>query len=121
MALVNVERAKVGKAALRCHPAVGAVARAYSQSMCDNRFFSHTGHDGSSPWDRIGAAGITYKGAGENIAAGQSTPTKVMTGWMNSPGHKANILGNFTHLGTGYVKCVGGTYGHYWTQNSLRL
>jgi uncharacterized protein YkwD len=121
LALVNTERAKVGKTALKCHLPVAAVARAYSQSMCDNRFFSHTGHDGSSPWDRIKAAGITYKGAGENIAAGQTTPAKVMTSWMNSSGHKANILGNFTHLGTGHVKCVGGKYSHYWTQNFLRL
>ena len=120
LALVNGERGKVSLAPLACHSAVGAVARAYSKYMCDARFFSHTGLDGSTPFTRIKAAGITYKAAGENIAAGQKTPAAVMTSWMNSSGHKANILGNYTHLGIGYVACPGGKYPHYWTQNFLR-
>ena len=62
--------------------------------------------------------GINYRSAGENIAAGQTTAESVMKSWMNSPGHKKNILSpNFTHIGVGYAK--GGSYGHYWTQQFM--
>lgn len=60
-------------------------------------------------------SGITYRTAGENIAAGQRTPKDVVTAWMNSDGHRKNILSSsFTEIGVGYAK--GGAYGHYWTQ-----
>jgi uncharacterized protein YkwD len=62
--------------------------------------------------------GINYRSAGENIAAGQTTAESVMKSWMNSPGHKKNILSpSFTHIGVGYAK--GGSYGHYWTQQFM--
>jgi uncharacterized protein YkwD len=118
--LVNAERAKLGKAPLECALDAGAVARNYSKYMCEARFFSHTGQDGSSPWSRLQDAGVTFKSAGENIAAGQKNPASVMNSWMNSSGHRANILGNYTHLGTGYHACSGGKYPSYWTQNFLR-
>ncbi|MCC6748002.1 MAG: hypothetical protein IT371_10115, partial [Deltaproteobacteria bacterium] len=96
--LVNEERAKQNLSALTCDAAAGKAARAYSQQMCDENFFSHTGPDGSTPASRLKAAGATYVGAGENIALGQPTPAQVMKSWMTSPGHRANILGPFTHL-----------------------
>ena len=119
--LVNIERANQGRAPLLCAVDAGAVARAYSRYMCEARFFSHTGLDGSSPSSRLRDAGVPFYGAGENIAAGQKTPTAVMASWMKSPGHRANILsGGYTHLGVGYHRCVGGKYSAYWTQNFLR-
>jgi uncharacterized protein YkwD len=97
---------------LRC------AARKHSKDMGVNNFFSHTGSDGSTPWQRITWAGYAYRYAGENIAAGYSTPSAVVTGWMNSSGHCNNIMNpNFKHLGVGYYYHSGSTYGHYWTQD----
>lgn len=77
--------------------------------------FSHTRPDGSSCFTAL--QGINYNTAGENIAAGYASPDAVMVGWMNSPGHKANIMnGNFTHIGVGYYYNGSGIYGSYWTQ-----
>ena len=115
--LVNQERAKKGLKAFLCDPLAVRVAHDYSQVMCDKHWFNHTGPDGSSPFQRMEDAGIQFSSAGENIAAGQSTPSSVMQSWMNSAGHRANILGNFTYLGVGYVACPGGNMGHYWTQD----
>ena len=114
--LVNQERAKVGKPPFECHLKAGLVARNYSQYMCDARFFSHTGLDGSSPWSRLKDGGVQFRSAGENIAAGQQTPASVMNSWMNSSGHRANILGSYSHIGIGYYPCPGGKYPGYWTQ-----
>lgn len=119
LALVNAIRAQHGKAALRCEPAAGAVADAFSGSMCEEDFFSHVAPDGSTPVSRLADAGVTYIGMGENIAAGQDTPTKVVSDWMDSPGHRANILGDYTHLGVGYRACATPHY-HYWTQSFIR-
>ncbi|HYO54037.1 CAP domain-containing protein [Archangium sp.] len=97
---------------LRC------AARKHSKDMGLNNFFSHTGLNGSTPWQRITSAGYTYSYAGENIAAGNSTPSAVVTSWMNSTGHCNNIMSpNFKHLGVGYYYRAGSTYGHYWTQD----
>jgi len=115
--LVNQERAKKGLKAFLCDPLAVKVAHEYSQVMCDKKWFSHTGPDGSSPFQRMEDAGIQFNSAGENIAAGQSTPASVMQSWMNSAGHRANILGNYTYIGVGYVACSGGNMGHYWTQD----
>jgi len=92
--------------------------------MMTNNYMSHTGNDGSTPRQRIERAGLTTaKGWSENVAAGQATPEAVVTAWMNSSGHKANILSTTsTHLGVGYVKNTGSaTYGHYWTQKFVIL
>ena len=84
--------------------------------MMTKNYFSHTGKDGSQPWDRFKREGYNYSYAGENIAAGNSTVTATMTQWLNSPGHCANIMGaNFTEIGIGFDKGAG-TYKYYWTQ-----
>ena len=115
--LVNAERAKNGLSKLSWSDELASVARAHSNDMLNRNFFSHTNPDGQSPFDRMRAAGIKYSSAGENIAAGQKTPQEVVKAWMNSEGHRANILNaSFTKLGVGYV--VGnGAYNTYWTQN----
>lgn len=114
--LVNVERAKVGCGAVAENPALATSARAHSIDMAQNNYFSHTSQDGRSPFDRMRAAGYTGNRMAENIAAGQPTPAAVMDAWMNSAGHRANILNcAYTDLGVGVAS--GGQYGTYWTQN----
>lgn len=115
LALVNSERAKNGLSALSWADDVAAVARAHSSDMINRGFFSHTNPDGESPFDRLKNNGISYRTAAENIAYGQKTPADVMNAWMNSSGHRANILNkNVTELGVGAVKNNNGTI--YWTQ-----
>lgn len=89
--LTNVERAKAGCGALRVDAKLTAAAEAHSKDMVDRDYFSHTSPDGKGPGDRAAAAGYR-RWSGENIAAGYPTPEAVVQGWMNSPGHKANIL-----------------------------
>ncbi len=87
----------------------------HSKDMADNNYFSHTGLDGSSPGQRMARQGASAYG-GENIAAGQGSPSSVMSSWMQSPGHCSNLMNaRWTKLGVGYA--TGGSYGHYWTQN----
>ncbi len=117
--LVNVERARVGCSAVRWEPRLATAARLHSQDMANRRYFSHTSLDGRSPWDRIRAQGYT-SGSAENIAAGQKTAAAVMTAWMRSAGHKANILACSNRaLGVGVGH--GGPYGTYWTQDFGRV
>ncbi|MFJ2441757.1 CAP domain-containing protein [Streptomyces sp. NPDC087658] len=114
LALVNKERAKVGCAAVRADASLDALAQSYSDDMAARGFFDHTDPDGQTPWDRADKAGVKDLG-GENIARGQSTPEAVMESWMNSEGHRANILNcDFTRLGVGVNKSSGGPW---WTQN----
>ncbi|TCP69696.1 CAP domain-containing protein [Baia soyae] len=113
--LVNIERQKAGLKPLVADTKISSVARVKSQDMIDNRYFNHQSPRYGSPFDMMSHFGIRYQTAGENIAAGQPTPAEVMKSWMNSPGHRANILSsNFTKIGVGFVK--GGSYGMYWTQ-----
>ena len=101
--LVNQERAKAGLPALKSNAALANVAWAKAKDMKDNNYFSHTSPTYGSPFDMMKKFGISYSYAGENIAMGQRTPAEVMKDWMNSPGHKANILSkNFTTIGVGY-------------------
>ncbi len=110
--LVNVERAKYGLAALTEDWELSRVARYKSQDMRDRGYFSHTSPTYGSPFDMIRAFGLSYRAAGENIAMGYATPAAVVKGWMNSEGHRANILSkSFTKIGVGYVAS-----GNYWTQ-----
>lgn len=110
--LVNEERTRNGLKALTYDWQLGRVARYKSQDMRDNRYFSHTSPVYGSPFQMMKDFGITYRSAGENIAKGQRTPEAVVSAWMNSSGHRANILNSsFTHIGVGYV-----ADGHYWTQ-----
>jgi uncharacterized protein YkwD len=89
--LTNIERAKAGCGALRVDSRLAAAAQAHSEDMVDRDYFSHTSPDGKGPGDRAAAAGYP-NWSGENIAAGYPTAAAVVQGWMNSPGHKANIL-----------------------------
>lgn len=110
--LVNAERAKYGLSALTLNTELSAVARAKSQDMKDKNYFSHTSPTYGSPFDMMKSFGIKYKTAGENIAMGYRTPEAVVNGWMNSSGHRANILNSsFKEIGVGYV-----ANGNYWTQ-----
>ena len=115
---VNDERAAEGLGPLRYDASLTAAARDHSQDMGLNDYFDHTSQDGRSPGNRITAAGYSWNTYGENIAAGYATPAAVVSGWMNSPGHRANILNsNFCDLGVGYAHVPSSTYGHYWTQD----
>ncbi len=110
--LVNLERAKQGLSPLTQDWQLSRVARYKSQDMRDLGYFSHTSPTYGSPFDMMKSFGISYRTAGENIAKGYSTPEAVVKAWMNSPGHRANILNStYTHIGVGYVAS-----GNYWTQ-----
>ena len=110
--LVNEIRAENGLKALTYDWELSRVARYKSQDMKDNGYFSHTSPVYGTPFQMIKNFGISYRSAGENIAKGYSTPQAVVNGWMNSSGHRANILNaNYTHIGVGYVAS-----GNYWTQ-----
>ncbi|MBO5356255.1 MAG: SafA/ExsA family spore coat assembly protein [Clostridia bacterium] len=110
--LVNQERAKNGLSSLTYDWELSRVARYKSQDMKDNNYFSHTSPTYGSPFQMMKSFGITYRTAGENIARGYKTPEAVVDGWMNSSGHRANILNSsFTRIGVGYV-----SNGHYWAQ-----
>ena len=110
--LVNEIRKKNGLRALEQDWQLSRVARYKSQDMKDKNYFSHTSPTYGSPFQMMKSFGISYKTAGENIAKGYSTPEAVVNGWMNSSGHRANILNSsFTHIGVGYV-----SGGNFWTQ-----
>ncbi|WP_055531122.1 CAP domain-containing protein [Streptomyces graminilatus] len=112
--LVNEERAKVGCSAVSANSALRELAESFSEDMAARNFFDHTDPSGLSPWDRADKAGITGLG-GENIARGQADAASVMAAWMNSPGHKANILNcDFKTLGVGVHFGPGGPW---WTQD----
>ncbi|RRR81606.1 CAP domain-containing protein [Streptomyces sp. RP5T] len=112
--LVNVERAKVGCSPVAANSSLTGLAEAFSKAMADQGFFDHTDPSGATPWDRAAKAGITSLG-GENIARGQADAASVMEAWMNSPGHKANILNcDFKTLGVGVQFGAGGPW---WTQD----
>ena len=110
--LVNIEREKNGLKPLTMNWELSRVARYKSQDMLDKGYFSHTSPTYGSPFNMLKNFGISYRTAGENIAKGYATPKAVVTGWMNSSGHRANILNSsFTQIGVGYV-----AKGNYWTQ-----
>ena len=110
--LVNEIRAENGLGSLKLNANLSDVARAKSQDMHDNDYFAHESPTYGSPFEMMTAFGISYQTAGENIAMGYASPQAVVDAWMNSPGHRANILkASFTQIGVGYVKD-----GSYWTQ-----
>jgi uncharacterized protein YkwD len=116
--LTNTERAKAGCRPLTVNATLTAVAQAHSQDMATNDYFDHNSKDGRTPFDRMSAAGYRYSIAAENIAAGQRTAQDVITAWMNSPGHRANILNcGLTEIGVGYATASSSQYGVYWTQD----
>ena len=110
--LVNEIRVQNGLSALTYNWELSRVARYKSQDMVDNRYFSHTSPTYGTPFQMIRSFGLSYRSAGENIAYGPRTPQAVVNAWMNSSGHRANILSSsYTQIGVGYV-----ANGHYWTQ-----
>ncbi|MFF6781092.1 CAP domain-containing protein [Streptomyces sp. NPDC012510] len=113
LALVNAERQKAGCAPVTENAKLTKAAQNHSQDMADHQNMSHTGSDGSDMSDRLARVGYRFRSAGENVAAGYGTPESVMDGWMNSPGHRANILNcGFKEIGIGLAQP-----GNYWTQN----
>lgn len=110
--LTNYQRRERGLPDLKADPQLSRVAREKSNDMQQNHYFSHTSPTYGSPFDMMRDFGISYRAAGENIAHGQRSAEEVVNGWMNSEGHRENILNpNFTHIGVGYNQ-----NGHYWTQ-----
>ena len=113
--LTNAERAKAGLAALQWDTKLMQSARLKSDDMAKNNYFDHTSPTYGSPFDQMKSLGISYKSAGENIAQGQRTPEEVVQAWMDSPGHRANIMNSsYTHIGVGYS-----ANGNYWTQQFI--
>ncbi|MEW2487588.1 CAP domain-containing protein [Streptomyces sp. NPDC048411] len=114
LALVNQERAKVGCSPVRASAPLASLAQNFSDDMAARGFFDHTDPDGRTPWDRASKAGVTGLG-GENIARGQADAQAVMDSWMNSEGHRANILNcDYKTLGVGVHF---GSGGPWWTQD----
>ncbi|MCF2945784.1 SafA/ExsA family spore coat assembly protein [Paenibacillus tarimensis] len=112
LTIVNQERSKAGLRPLQMDWELQRTARVKSCDMAQKGFFSHQSPTYGSPFDMMRAFGISYRTAGENIAKGQRSPQEVMNSWMNSSGHRANILkAEFTHIGVGYCE-----RGNHWTQ-----
>ena len=119
LALTNQAREAHGLNSLTFSYQLGQAAQGHAEALATQNFFSHTGKDGSTISSRISATGYQYSSAGENIAAGQTSAHSVFQGWMNSEGHRANILSSqFTEVGFGLFDSTGSSdYGLYWVQN----
>ena len=110
--LVNDIRQQNGLKPLRENWELSRVARYKSQDMQENRYFAHNSPTYGTPFQMVKSFGLSFRTAGENIAKGYTTPQAVVNGWMNSSGHRANILNaSYTQIGVGYV-----AQGNYWTQ-----
>lgn len=113
--LVNAERKKAGLQPLTLDNTLNRIAAEKARDMAENNYFSHDSPTYGTPFDMMRSFGVDYKSAGENIAAGQRSASEVMQSWMNSSGHRANILSpNYTKLGVGYY--AGGSKSPYWVQ-----
>lgn len=120
LALVNAERTARGLGEVAMDARLAAAARAHSGDMAERDFFAHQGPDGSGLGARLAGAGYRWRMMAENIAAGEATPEATVAGWMESDGHRHNILtAGFVDAGIGYAfrQHDGGTvrYRHYWT------
>lgn len=113
--LVNEERSKQGLKSLKLSNKLTQIANTKAQDMAVKNYFNHTSPTYGTPFEMLQHFGVSYRSAGENIAAGQKSPQEVMNAWMNSSGHRANILNSsYTELGVGYYS--GGSYGTEWVQ-----
>lgn len=113
--LLNSERSSNGQTALKYSSAAAEIAQKKAEDMAANKYFSHTSPTYGSAFDMLKAAGVTYSSAGENIAKGQKSPSAVMNSWMNSSGHRANILSSsYSSVGIGCAADSSGTL--YWVQ-----
>ena len=116
--LVNQERSKAGLKPLKMSEELRSIANLKSRDMAEKGYFDHNSPTYGSPFQMLQDFGVHYRAAGENIAAGQRTPEEVMQAWLNSSGHRANILNaNFDTIGIGVYH--GGKYGIYWTQTFI--
>ena len=114
--LVNAYRAQNGRNELNLDNRLNLAAEGHSEDMASNNFFSHTGSDGSRVGARVSDEGYDWRGVGENIAAGQTTPQKVFDAWKASSGHNSNMLNaSWQDMGVGYVESDASRYDHYWT------
>lgn len=117
--LVNVERSKYGLQSLTKNWEASRVARYKSQDMIDKGYFAHISPTYGSPFQMMEDFGLRFSAAAENIAYGQTTAQDVMNAWMNSDGHRANILNrSYSQIGVGAAKSYNGTL--YWTQMFLK-
>ncbi len=117
--LVNVERSKQGLQLLTKNWELCRVARYKSTDMANKGYFSHTSPTYGSPFKMMESFGIRFSAAGENIAYGQRSPQEVMNAWMNSPGHRSNIMSpSYTQIGVGMAKNSKGVL--YWTQQFIK-
>ncbi|GAB6100233.1 hypothetical protein JCM16358_21120 [Halanaerocella petrolearia] len=117
--LVNQERQKQGLEPYQHNQKVSEVARTKAQDMAENNYFSHTSPTYGSPFEMLSQFNVSYRTAGENIAKGQGTAQQVMNSWMNSSGHRRNILSQrFTQIGVGLAKDEDGT--PYWVQMFIK-
>lgn len=124
LACINQARSKPCLCGTTTYPAVpalvldaqlNAASDKYAVDMATYNRFSHTGRDGSQPWDRMSREGYNWRAAGENIAAGYSTTRAVVDGWLQSPGHCKNIMSaNFKDVSVGYGYSASSPYRHYW-------
>jgi len=117
--LVNIERARASLPPLTQNWEVSRVARFKSQDFINRNYFAHNSPTYGTPFQMLRSFGIQFSAAGENIARGQRTPAEVVTSWMNSPGHRANILStSFNQIGVGAARDARGTL--FWTQMFIR-
>lgn len=116
--LVNQQRASYGLSALSVNTQLTNTATLKSEDMAKLNYFDHTSPTYGTPFEMMKQFGISYRTAGENIAMGQSSPEQVMNGWMNSEGHRKNILNaSFTQIGVGVAKNANGQF--IWTQQFI--
>lgn len=115
VAVTNAERRRHGLTPFTVDARLGAAAQLHTADMLRRGFFDHQNPDGQQVWDRVRTVGYPYRKVAENIAAGQRTAAEVVAGWMDSPGHRRNILDAELHqIGVGHA--IGGSYGVLWTQ-----
>ncbi len=113
--LVNIERTKAGRPALTENSNLNNAAKLKSEDFITKNYFSHESPTYGSPFNMLSSLGITYTAAAENIASGQRSAEEVMRYWMNSPGHRANILSaTYNQIGVGIARDKNGNL--YWTQ-----
>ncbi len=116
--LTNAARIAEGVSPIGFDKSLGLSASDYAADLATQNFFSHTAPDGSSLGDRLDAVGYSFAAAGENLAGGQPTVKSVFEGWMDSPGHRANILDpRFSEVGFGSYTATTSDYGRYWVQH----
>ncbi len=108
----NRERAEAGLPVLTVDPRLQAAAETHARDMAEHGKMRHRGSDGSDPFRRIMSQGYRFRRAGENVAAGQSSPESVLRDWMHSSGHRRNILGGFSQIGAAYATGANGN--PYW-------